>query len=212
MDTYALLLAGNEPRHWRNIASFGNYLWGETPLKPLNTKMLFCHTLSKEEILKEVSETFCQAQAQQGRVVLLYAGHGGKGRFSPDGTIKNGIPYASLAQTIPWGVDFLFINDSCYSGSALRSFQRASLVPDYGSIIASSAEDELSMSIVEELIYNFRSRQLYTEAPNVFSIDTKVTEIEKDGKIILDLGPKIKKPYRKVLRVGKARDYWLFPK
>ncbi len=71
--------------------------------------------------------------------------------------------YERLADTIGSKLPFIFLNNSCYSGGAILTFAKKGLLPQYGSVIASTQPYQKSYGVVflDEFTRSLRERKLF---------------------------------------------------
>ncbi|MEK6983756.1 MAG: hypothetical protein AABX33_04240 [Nanoarchaeota archaeon] len=140
-DTYALLIGANEPRFADATAKFRIFLLNELGYNPNRISMILG---SEDEYILGKTALFFERlkrESQNGNAVILYCGHGGQGTFYPHG---RSLSYRDWARFIDHEGNFVFINESCYSGSAIDSFREIGLLPDRGLVITSCARNEKS--------------------------------------------------------------------
>lgn len=142
---YALLIHGNEERHKDGLFHFFGYLAGPLMI-PLNRIRIVDGGIGANHVYAETERFFRDMRSdgtkfgQQPQAILLYAGHGLVGHLTPN--IGDPLSYDEWVQLLPRERDFLLINQSCYSGSAIRALKRAILLPTRGMVLASSQPHE----------------------------------------------------------------------
>lgn len=173
-DTHALLISGDEPRFFGDVLKFQRFLLEELNFDPNQVRIIFCTT--GRQLMEQTGSFFENLRDEQPHnVVMLYAGHGG-----PEGFFQNRfqLAYEEWGRLITHDGDFVFINDSCYSGSSIDAFVRLGLLPQKELVIASSRADEKSYGgiFLEDLIQSYRNNQPF-----------KRTELgpKINGKIVL---------------------------
>ncbi len=161
-ETYALLISGNEPRFAEKTLNFQEFLLNELKFNPKRTRVIFCTYLGNEYIMEE-TKMFLEEMMNQGKrpsFLSLYNGHGGKGTFWPNDA---SLTYEEWGKLIDCRNDFIFINNSCYSGSSVEAFSQLGLLPRRGLVLASSKADEQSQGNVflDELMEHWRKNKAY---------------------------------------------------
>ena len=160
-DTYALLISGEELRHIDGVAKFKIFLLNELNFSPENIevvigqeeRLIFGRTLRFFERVKD--------ENSQSDVVLLYNGHGGRGTFFPHSASSS---YSGWGRLIDHEGDFIFINDSCYSGSSIDSFKEIGLLPHKGMLQTSASRDEWSygsVNFLDKLVESYLTNQSF---------------------------------------------------
>ncbi len=230
-ELHALLIAGDESRFANGLAKFRRFLFDDVGLNPHNERTILCTYMGNDYLLEETRLFFDRLpKGSVYNVVILYHGHGGKGRFFPN---DSSLSYEEWGRLVSSNGNFIYINDSCYSGSAIDSFERIGLLPEKGMVIASSRSHELSYGNVflSHLIENYQNRRTFrrrvigngtsegyfTVKPSRRKLETKLVEgksitfeyIPETWHYIRYKRPKILKPQHPV-RSGKSLDHLLF--
>ncbi|MBS3139235.1 hypothetical protein J4207_06035 [Candidatus Woesearchaeota archaeon] len=213
MQPHVMLIVGNEQKFLAGIKQFESYVRHELKLGKRVTRMLAAYRKS-QEILDEIWDAAEKARRGRSPFVLVYHGHGYPNCFSPNG---DDIGYEKLGQVLT-DTTFLFIDDSCYSGSCIDVFTEQKLLPDFGSVIAAAKSDEETAGgdkFLNDVVDSFRSKKPFmkkkgrqiagklghTQGPrNADSFEIAKTA-EPRGQIVYES-----------VRYGKALDYLLFPK
>lgn len=166
-NTYALLIAGDEERFVLEIDRIWNYLIFDAGYDPSRV-----YTTQGATILAETKKIFKRVKRENQRedVILWYSGHGGKGVISAG---RDQIFYEDFGRCINPHGKFIFINDSCYSGSTIAAFKKLDLLPHLGMVLTSSAADEESEGDLfsRRLLDSWRQQKYFKEQ--------KISRIEK---------------------------------
>ena len=134
---------------------------------------------------------------------------------------------------LPKNLDFIFINNSCYSGSVVEAFRKQGLIPKHGLVLTSASAWEKSANrILRRLLPTWRSRKKFLKRNNwkvisgkmVVKFSNDLLETTEDGiEVISSIDPyalqefMFKKPRltsanaSTFQRCGKSLDYLLFP-
>jgi hypothetical protein len=214
-ENFALLIAGNEPRHERKVVDFANFLL-EKCFDQSRITLTVIGNGHPRGLIKETNNFFQKTDGATP-VLIMYYGHGVKGHVGYDTFLS----YDDWAQCFHPDSRTLFINVSCYSASCLPSFRRYGLLPDAGQVIASSrrGEDSYGAAFIDRLTESyrrgepFRKRKIGTlrlvgkDIVDVPSDDCEDTILD-DGTIrcsINDLGSIRFIPYRTPKECGHVR-------
>jgi len=183
-DWYALLISGDEPRFAQESTYFQNFLTNEARFNPKNIRHIICTHHARDCIL-EGTQTFINLAKEltdNPNILFLYNGHGRKGSFGGERnffSIRTSLKYSRWAKLIRDCGKYIFINDSCHSGSSIKAFEKQGLLPNKGMVITSSATDELSCDwkFLNRLIKSYKNREPFT--------NKEIYEHELIGRIIL---------------------------
>lgn len=159
---HALLISGEERRFIEATLEFQKFLVKDVGLDTKDIRVIMCTYMGNDYIMEE-SQLFFERLPRDGTisdVVLLYNGHGGKGHFFPN---DSSLTYEQWAKLIANNGDFIFINNSCYSGSAEEPLTRLGLLPEKGLLLASSNKNEVSYgyNFLELLIKCYRDNKAF---------------------------------------------------
>lgn len=186
-NTYALLIAGDEPRASEETEEFQRYLIDEANFNPRMVQTMFVRAYNDYYLLDQVKNSLwiANTKAPNEPKVLIYCGGGAEGGICPvtKDSYAN-ITYAPLNRHIRYeklGGLFcdeervLFINNCPYSGSAIPIFTNLGILPKRGSVIASAGSKELSSgeSFQNTLIDAFRQRKPYRKRKILFRPETR---------------------------------------
>ena len=187
----SLLIHGQEEEH-KNLAwKFWGYLCGPLFVNRKRVRLVdgrqgANHVFTKtEEFFKEI-----KGEGVNQQVVVLYVGHGGNGYMSLN---HQPLPYDEWSRLFPHGVDSVFINASCRSGSSIPAFRKIGLLPTHGLILAAcrSSEDADAGQYLDNVISSFMNGEPYKE---------RIIHVYGEPK------PLVMHP----MRSGKNIDYLLF--
>ena len=208
---FALLIAEDNSYYVDDLLEFQNFLLSELYLDPSRVKIV---SSSDGAHIFEQTKSFFENLKRDGHiddVVILYSGYGYKGGFSPR---KNALSYEEWGRLIDNEGSFFFINDSCYSGSAIKAFKKLGLLPEKGLVISSSSENEESLGgLSDALMECYRNREVF-----------RIKRFEGEGIVSRIIDPRFidnatggyKTRHRTIniihhpQRAGKALDYLLF--
>ena len=158
--TYALLISGNESRFAEGILKFQEFLLTQSNFNPRKIRVIFCNYLGNDYIIEETQLFFDKVRDEKPKanVVIVYNGHGGKGSFWPNPV---SLSYEEWVKLIDHHGKFIFINNSCYSGSAIEAFEKVGILPKKGLVISSSKSDELSYGdyFLDTLLESYLNKQ-----------------------------------------------------
>ncbi len=156
-NAYALLIAGDEERFAADINGIKEFLVDEALFDQTRINLFYG---SHHNIKTEIESFFNKIKGQ--KVVIVYSGHGNKGKIYPT---KIPLQYEELGKLISSVGQFIFINDTCYSGSCIPIFT-PSLLPEKGLVITSCQEDEktnlpesMNSLFLENIISSYRKKQ-----------------------------------------------------
>lgn len=231
-DIPTLLISGDESRFGDSVLKFQNFLVDEANFNPDIIRIIFCTYLGNRYIVEETQMFFdkLKRQGNNGNVVSAYFGHGGKGGFWPSDV---SLTYQEWGRLINNDGDFIFINESCYSGSSIPALRQIGLLPKKALVIASSQENEYSYGDLfsDDLIESYRNRQPFRKRKIVVSSIDGEVRVNPNAEMVI-----IKREsdgiYKKILnpryiygvtyrmpkdhtvqhpkRAGKTLDYLLF--
>ena len=141
---YVLLIPGYDWSHHKNIHHLYEFL-NEIPRIPFHR----IHNIANEDnritAVESIEKFFMSLpRATTVDVAVMYIGHGNYGIFSPNGITLGYNKFVRYFGDLSG--DFIFVNDSCHSGSCMQFFNREGLLPDRGQVIASARESEKSYS------------------------------------------------------------------
>ena len=132
---------GSPCRFSEEAYRFANYLNEVLGYEPSRMDVLL--QLGADQMRESMAEFFARAMRGKSRpaLIIYYAGHGLKGWICPWAAF---VHYDELADRLArYDGEFVFINDSCSSGSAVPVFQRWGLL-DRGLVLAASRSNEQS--------------------------------------------------------------------
>ena len=253
-NNFAFLIAGNEYSEARKpyrfdeeIIRYYHYMVYETKFDPSRVRLISARYSERDSILEELNKFFENVKVvdPEGDIILIYTGHGNVGRISPELAIRivdprcdggeiykprKGITYKELGDLIKQHEGrFLFINDCCYSSTAIDIFKELKLLPERGLVIASSQNDELAYTFYDKLLrcYRknkpFRRRKIGTEETSPIPVVKFYRKYKRSKKIIsdvidhIDYRSRVVKSKFKIngeiqhpVRCGISLDYLLF--
>ena len=226
-QTYALLISGDELRFIHSISTFQQFLLNEVGIPRDRIRLVSYHE-SKNYAIDEIGDFFRTLPKDMlADVVIVYNGHGLEGKFFPNGQELRYKDFGRLiAKLIPNTADYIFLNDSCYSGSCVPPFADVGLLPRRGMILASNSADKKSDYdvFVQRVMDTYRKRRPFTKRV-VGMLVIEMGEFMKPHLIVDKSGQEnIVFPYhptsdRMVLgsiqhpvRAGKSLDHLLFSK
>jgi len=199
-DTYALLIAGNEKAHEDTITLFQLFLLGDSVFDPARVRLVL-GKLGNDYLLSQANSFFqmIKESGKQSDVVIAYNGHGNKKGFEADG---NTLPYEELGRLIDNCCRYFFINDSCYSGTAIPSFERLGLLPLKGQVLTSSASHEKSYGgiFLSKLMRDYLRCKSFTCTTIGFKKSDR--QIMEDGTDYIRLIEQIQYPQRAGITLG----------
>lgn len=198
-QTYALLIAGDEQRFLEGVTKFRKFLVDDLFFNPENIQVVLGSEGANHICVQ--TELFFKNAKRNGdshNAVILYYGHGEVGKLFP----REGVPYEEWGRSIDSDFNFVFVNDSCYSGSSIPVFHKLGLLPDKGLVIASAGNHELSYGdkFLNTLIQLYsrgmipRIRRLGSKQKKVYKIkstvdprisNTRDSYVDHDGTIII---------------------------
>ena len=218
--TSALILRGSEYSHRESAIDYFRFLTQEVGI-PHDGVNYEINGQSASETKQLIRNFFGSLPSWRfSNAVVVYVGHGFRGVFHPYG---HKMSYEEFASMFKFRGDFIFINESCYSGSCVGEFQFQRLLPDKGLVITSSAEDENSHTAVfkESLFERFRSGSSYgvdmiaqqVEVAD-FSKPEQIKSMSKRQRELIEWSALEGKPQFEVLqhpvRTGKDLEHLLF--
>ncbi len=159
-DVSALLISGNEERHFNELKKFADYLIATAGVHPSCVEYLSGRMDQNRNIMEHVDDFVHRARERRANepFVIAYHGHGLPSGFCPDGSPTS---YQDLVDAVGFDVPFVFINSCCYAGKAVEVFRDCRLLTRWGSVIAGSRSYELSYGtlFLDALLKSYEQKQ-----------------------------------------------------
>lgn len=135
----ALVLCGSGEDHSGTVSKFSRYLVDEAGFQASSVHQE--QVTNRRSVHRELRRFF-RSLGNNEVAVVYYYGHGWQRGITPTEYTADGTQYERIA--LHFTRPFIFILDSCYSGSAIGVFSSMGLLPRRGLVLASSRSDEIS--------------------------------------------------------------------
>jgi|SRR3989338_20700 len=176
---HALLLSGDELMFLEGSTTLRDYLMDDVGI-PRDRVNYVPFSQNLRFVAKEVGGFFDRLPKDAKIDVFIgYSGHGDPGVFYPNG---QRLSYEDFARLINNNGRFIFLNDSCYSGSSVAAFTNMGLLPERGMLLAASGDNERAHDYLftEAVIESFRNRRPFRKKTITETLEGSEEQITYD--------------------------------
>lgn len=159
----AILIAGGSKRHLDEVVFMHNFLVQNAGLSLENIELIEAAYLDQKEFAVRLENAYEKLKGYEP-ILLYFSGHGGKkGFWCLNEDFK--FSYEAVGTRLKaWNANVLFVNDCCYSYSAVPIFEKIGVGPIKVGVIASSDSDEKSYSkqLLSDLLGSWGRKEVYS--------------------------------------------------